>query len=71
MGRGAGGAKPGLVILRNQNQTHINTISAAVFSSVIVYVLLVILPLYNLLLFLFSSKIQEHTVLFTFTWLNL
>lgn len=34
-------------------------------------VLLFILPLNNSLLFHFSSKMQECTVLFTFTWLNL
>ena len=34
-------------------------------------VLLFILPLNNSLLFHFSSKMQERTVLFTFTWLNL
>ena len=35
-------------------------------------VLLFILPLYNSLLFHFSSKMQERcTVFFTFTWLNL
>lgn len=34
-------------------------------------VLLFILPLKNSLLFHFSSKMQERTVLFTFTWLNL
>ena len=34
-------------------------------------VLLFILPLYNLWLFHFSSKMKERTVLFTFTWLNL
>ena len=34
-------------------------------------VLLFILPLSNSLLFHFSSKMQERTVLFTFTWLNL
>ena len=34
-------------------------------------VLLIILPLNKLLLFHFSSKMQERTVLFTFTGLNL
>ena len=34
-------------------------------------VLLFVLPPYNSLLFHFSLKMQERTVLFTFTWLNL
>ena len=72
MGRGVvgsewwweGGAKPdGLVILRNQNRTLLSIrISAAVFISVIVY---------PPTLQFFPQKMQERTVLFTFTRLNL
>ena len=64
------GAKPdGLVISRNQIQTvHFYQYEHQHLS---LSVLLFILPLYNSLLFHFSSKRQESTVLFTFTWLNL
>ena len=63
-----GGANPdGLVILRYQNQTLLSYEYQQLSLSVLLFVLL----LYNSLLFHFSSKMQERTVLFTFTWLNL
>ena len=64
------GAKPDEhVISRNQNQTvHFYQYE---YQQLSLSVLLFILPLYNSLLFHFSSKMQERTVLFTFTWLNL
>ena len=62
------GAKPdGLVILRNQNQTFYQY----EFQPLSLSVLLFVLSLYNSLLFHFSSIMQESTVLFIFTWLNL
>ena len=57
-----GGAKPdGLIKIRQLYQYEYQQLSLSV--------LLFVLPLYNSLLFHFSSKMQEHTVLFTFTWL--